>query len=170
VFFATKMFYLQNTPIRITFYVRPTFTSKFSAAISANFVFHCNIKLDTGYLELSLFLFCSLMVGTNKPLIRIHTIVQKLTGDITDEGLLFQFERARAEISRFNCANIIVLAGNHDYRCTGNLLFRRFFPSSKRIYDFNDSVEVLTVGTARPDLDKGEVGHRQNLWMERNMS
>ena len=142
MFFATKMFYLQNTPIRITFYMRPTFTSKFSAAISTNFVFHCNIKLDTGYLELSLFLFCS-------------SIVQKLTGDIADEGLLFQFKRARAEISRFNRANIIVLSGNRDYRYTGYLLFKRFFPSSIQIYDFNDSVVVLTAGTARADLDEG---------------
>jgi 3',5'-cyclic AMP phosphodiesterase CpdA len=31
-------------------------------------------------------------------------------------------------------------------------------------------VVVLTVGTARPDRDEGEVGHRQNLWMERTMS
>ena len=93
-----------------------------------------------------------------------------ITGDITDEGLLFQFKRARAEISKFNCSNIIVLTGNHDYRYTGYLLFKRFFPRSKQIYEFNDSVVVLTVGTARPDLDEGEVGHRQNLWMERNMS
>lgn len=36
--------------------------------------------------------------------------------------------------------------------------------------EFNDSVVVLTVGTARPDRDEGEVGYRQNLWMERTMS
>jgi predicted MPP superfamily phosphohydrolase len=78
-----------------------------------------------------------------------------ITGDITDEGLLFQFKRARAEISRFNRANIIVLSGNRDYRYTGYLLFKRFFPSSIQIYDFNDSVVVLTAGTARADLDEG---------------
>jgi Icc protein len=25
---------------------------------------------------------------------------------------------------------------------------------------------ILTLGTARPDRDEGEVGHRQNVWME----
>jgi 3',5'-cyclic AMP phosphodiesterase CpdA len=29
---------------------------------------------------------------------------------------------------------------------------------------------VLTLGTARPDRDEGEVGHRQNLWMEKTLA
>jgi Icc protein len=42
-----------------------------------------------------------------------------ITGDLTDEGLLFQFEYVHAQIKKFTCSNIIVLAGNHDYRHTG---------------------------------------------------
>ncbi len=48
-------------------------------------------------------------------------------------------------------------------------MFKKFFPSSKQIYEFDDVV-VLTVGTARPDRDEGEVGHRQNLWIEETLS
>jgi 3',5'-cyclic AMP phosphodiesterase CpdA len=48
-------------------------------------------------------------------------------------------------------------------------LFKKFFPSSKQIYEFDDVV-VLIVGTARPDRDEGEVGHRQNLWIEETLS
>ncbi len=70
---------------------------------------------------------------------------------------------------KFNCSNLIVFPGNHDYRHTGYLLFKKFFPSSKQIYEFDDVV-VLTVGTARPDRDEGEVGHRQNLWIEETLS
>jgi 3',5'-cyclic AMP phosphodiesterase CpdA len=29
---------------------------------------------------------------------------------------------------------------------------------------------ILTLGTARPDRDEGEVGHRQNLWMGNTLS
>src|SRR2546423_15472484 len=90
-----------------------------------------------------------------------------ITGDLTDEGLLYQFERARAELSRFNCSNIIVLAGNHDYRHTGYLLLKKLFPSPKEIYELDDGVVLLTISTARPDRDEGEVGYRQNLWMEK---
>ncbi len=88
-----------------------------------------------------------------------------ITGDLTDDGILPQFEKARKEISRLNCKNIIVLAGNHDYRHTGYLLFKKFFPS-KSVYDFDDVV-IVTLGTARPDRDEGEVGYRQNQWMEK---
>jgi 3',5'-cyclic AMP phosphodiesterase CpdA len=91
-----------------------------------------------------------------------------ITGDLTDDGLLFQFERARLEIQKFQCLNKIILAGNHDYRHTGYLLFKKFFPS-KQVYEFDDAL-ILTLGTARPDRDEGEVGYRQNLWMEKTLS
>ena len=60
-----------------------------------------------------------------------------ISGDLTDDGLLFQFEQARKEIDRFNCPNLIVFPGNHDYRHTGYLLFKKFFPFTKQIYEFD---------------------------------
>jgi Icc protein len=90
-----------------------------------------------------------------------------VSGDLTDDGLIFQFQQAKHEIDKFNCPNLIVFPGNHDYRHTGYLLFKKFF-SSRQVYEFDDIV-VLTVGTARPDRDEGEVGHRQNLWMEESL-
>ncbi|HJT47638.1 MAG TPA: metallophosphoesterase [Nitrososphaeraceae archaeon] len=90
-----------------------------------------------------------------------------VSGDLTDDGLIFQFQQAKREIERFKSANLIVFPGNHDYRHTGYLLFKKFF-GSRQVYEFEDVV-VLTVGTARPDRDEGEVGHRQNLWMEESL-
>jgi len=87
-----------------------------------------------------------------------------ITGDLTDDGLLFQFERAQFEINKLECPNKIVLAGNHDYRHTGYLVFKKFFPS-KQVYELEDEVIIMTLGTARPDRDDGEVGYRQNKWM-----
>ena len=92
-----------------------------------------------------------------------------ISGDLTDDGLLFQFEQARKEINRFNCPNLIVFPGNHDYRHTGYLLFKKFFPFTKQIYEFDDNIVVVTLGTARPDRDEGEVGHRQSIWMEETL-
>jgi 3',5'-cyclic-AMP phosphodiesterase len=92
-----------------------------------------------------------------------------ITGDLTDDGLLFQFQRARAEVNKFHCSNVIVLPGNHDFRHTGHLLFNKFFPSPKQIYEF-DNVIVLTITTARPDRDEGEVGYLQRSWMEKNVN
>jgi 3',5'-cyclic-AMP phosphodiesterase len=42
-----------------------------------------------------------------------------VTGDLTDDGLLIQFEKIRKELERFSCPNMIMVAGNHDYRHTG---------------------------------------------------
>jgi 3',5'-cyclic AMP phosphodiesterase CpdA len=41
--------------------------------------------------------------------------------------------------------------------------------SSSNVYDFEDTV-IITLATARPDRDEGEVGHRQNLWLEKILS
>jgi 3',5'-cyclic-AMP phosphodiesterase len=99
-----------------------------------------------------------------------------ITGDLTDEGLVSQFERASVEIKRLTdaCPNVIILPGNHDYRHTGYLLFKKFFPSPSSsypsdVYRFNSTL-IATLATARPDRDEGEVGHRQNLWLEKILS
>jgi 3',5'-cyclic AMP phosphodiesterase CpdA len=87
-----------------------------------------------------------------------------VTGDLTDEGLLPQFELARKELARLNCKNLIIMPGNHDYRHTGYLLYKKFFPG-RQINDMDDVV-VVTLNTARPDRDEGEVGYRQLSWMQ----
>jgi 3',5'-cyclic-AMP phosphodiesterase len=88
-----------------------------------------------------------------------------ITGDLTDDGLLVQFEKANEEIDKLNCQNKIIIPGNHDYRHTGYLLFKKFFPFKTPIYEMENAI-ILTLSTARPDRDEGEVGHRQNQWME----
>ena len=91
-----------------------------------------------------------------------------ITGDLTENGMLSEYERAKEHIKKLKCKNIIVLSGNHDYRNTGYLLYKKFFPS-KSLYEFDDSV-LVTLGTARPDRDEGEVGYRQNVWLLRTLS
>ncbi len=91
-----------------------------------------------------------------------------ITGDLTENGMLSEYERAKEHIKKLKTKNVIVLSGNHDYRNTGYLVFKKFFPS-KSLYEFNDSV-LVTLGTARPDRDEGEVGYRQNLWLYRTLS
>lgn len=91
-----------------------------------------------------------------------------VTGDLTENGILDEFERVKEYLKKIKNKNIIVLSGNHDYRNTGYLLFKKYFPS-KTIHEFDDAV-IITLGTARPDRDEGEVGYRQNLWLARTLS
>ncbi|MGE0243114.1 MAG: metallophosphoesterase [Nitrososphaeraceae archaeon] len=92
-----------------------------------------------------------------------------ITGDLTDDGLLVQFEKAYEEIDKLNCQNKIIIPGNHDYRHTGYLLFKKFFPFKTPIYEMDNAI-IVTLSTARPDRDEGEVGHRQNQWMEKTLT
>ena len=91
-----------------------------------------------------------------------------ITGDLTNEGLKEQYEKCKALISKINVDNIIAISGNHDYRNTGYLHFKKYFPF-QTINELSDDVILVTLGTARPDRDDGEVGYRQTLWLERTM-
>lgn len=90
-----------------------------------------------------------------------------VTGDLTENGLISEFEMAAKELKRLKAGKVIYLSGNHDYRSTGYLLFREFFPF-EQITQTSDAV-IIVLSSARPDRDDGEVGHRQNLWLERTL-
>ena len=91
-----------------------------------------------------------------------------VTGDVTNEGLMKEYEKCKSLLTKFNTKRIITISGNHDYRNTGYLLFKKFFPF-QTINELDDDVVLVTLGTARPDRNEGEVGYRQNLWLERTM-
>ena len=91
-----------------------------------------------------------------------------ITGDLTNEGLVKEYEKARSLVSRFDAGKIIPISGNHDYRNTGYLLFKKYFPFQS-VNELGDDIVLITVGTARPDRNDGEVGYRQNLWIERTL-
>ncbi len=87
-----------------------------------------------------------------------------VTGDLTENGLLSQYERAAEIMKQFTCRSRVYTSGNHDYRNTGYLLFRQFFPS-KPVFRSRD-LFLATLGTARPERNDGEAGHRQIMWLE----
>ncbi len=87
-----------------------------------------------------------------------------VTGDLTENGLLSQYERAAELMKQFACKSRVYTSGNHDYRNTGYLLFREFFPS-KQVFRSRE-LFLATLGTARPERNDGEAGHRQIVWLE----
>ena len=91
-----------------------------------------------------------------------------ITGDLTNEGLVKEYEKCKELISKFNTKKIITISGNHDYRNTGYLHFKKYFPF-ETINELSKDVVIVTVGTSRPDRNEGEIGYRQNLWLERTM-
>lgn len=91
-----------------------------------------------------------------------------ITGDLTNEGLVKEYEACKKAVSEFTCKKILTIGGNHDYRNTGYLHFKKYFPFDS-VNELGDDVVVVMLGTSRPDRNEGEVGYRQNLWLERTM-
>ena len=90
-----------------------------------------------------------------------------VTGDLTEDGLISEFETASKELKKLKAEKLIYLSGNHDYRSTGYLLFKEFF-SFLQVTETDDTI-IIVLSSARPDRDDGEVGHRQNIWLERTL-
>ena len=90
-----------------------------------------------------------------------------VTGDLTENGILSEFKQAARELNRLKAKKIIYVSGNHDYRATGYLLFKRFFPFNQ-ITEIDNTI-IIVLSSARPDRDDGEVGNRQNLWLENTL-
>jgi len=91
-----------------------------------------------------------------------------ITGDLTNEGLVGEYEKCKDLVSKLDVEKIIAISGNHDYRNTGYLVFKKYFPF-QTINELSDDVVLVTLGTSRPDRNEGEVGYRQTLWLERTM-
>jgi 3',5'-cyclic AMP phosphodiesterase CpdA len=87
-----------------------------------------------------------------------------VTGDLTEEGLLEEFQEAQNYLQRIKCKNLIVGSGNHDARNTGYRLFPRFFGKPWSITEMGEAVLIM-LDSSRPDQDGGEVGYRQRLWL-----
>jgi 3',5'-cyclic AMP phosphodiesterase CpdA len=98
---------------------------------------------------------------------RLDPDVVVVSGDMTENGLLAQYRLARKSVDLIECRRKIFCSGNHDYRSTGYLLFRKFFPT-KPVTRLDGCVFAV-VSTARPERNAGEVGHRQVLWLERKL-
>jgi len=90
-----------------------------------------------------------------------------VTGDLTENGLISEFKTAEEELKQLKAGKVIYVSGNHDYRSTGYLLFKEFFPF-QQVTEIDEAVIVI-LSSARPDRDDGEVGNRQNLWLERTL-
>ncbi|MHB8780486.1 MAG: metallophosphoesterase family protein, partial [Candidatus Geothermincolia bacterium] len=89
-------------------------------------------------------------------------------GDLTERGYLDQFEEAKAYLDRIECAQRIVIPGNHDERNVGYEPFEELFGPRYSTETFThragpDSgvprlVKVVSVDSNKPDLNEGEVG------------
>jgi len=88
-----------------------------------------------------------------------------ITGDLTDDGYMHEYEIAREYIEKMEGRKIIV-PGNHDARNKGYEIFEDVFGTRYPFYE-NDEVIILGIDSSEPDIDDGHIG-RENYPNIRN--
>ncbi len=91
-----------------------------------------------------------------------------VTGDLTEDGTLDEYQMAKRYLEQLHCERLVVGSGNHDSRTTGYLLFPRFFGEPSSVTRIQD-VQLIMLNTSRPDRDVGEMGYNQGLWMRNHL-
>lgn len=90
-----------------------------------------------------------------------------ISGDITWEGILPEYELAKERIQGFEGLTMLV-PGNHDARHLGYQLFREFFG---RLEFYKEMADLGIVGldSSEPDGDEGHIGRDKYKWIEENL-
>jgi len=91
-----------------------------------------------------------------------------VTGDLTEEGLVAEFQEAKRYLDQLKCKRLVVGSGNHDSRTTGYLLFPKFFGEPFSATQLEDTLIVM-LNSSRPDRHDGEIGYNQGLWMKQQL-
>lgn len=96
-----------------------------------------------------------------KPDVIVHT------GDITDSGVLPEYEFALKKIDMLD-SKIILAPGNHDERNYGNSLFREMMGPLDSKKEIADSIFFI-MNSPEPDRDDGRLGRRRQNYLEKNL-
>ncbi len=79
-----------------------------------------------------------------------------VSGDLTTDGLLSEYELAAKKTNEISC-EIFVVPGNHDERNLGFKLFPEFFGETDFIHTLKD-VTLIGLASSEPDKDDGRLG------------
>ncbi|AFL96137.1 metallophosphoesterase 4 [Thermococcus cleftensis] len=89
------------------------------------------------------------------------------TGDVTNNGLREEYERASYELRKIR-KPLVVVPGNHDVRNVGYALFERFIGPLNGVFEFEGGV-VVWVDSTIPDLSDGRVGGHKFRWLKEKL-
>ncbi|UCH71980.1 MAG: metallophosphoesterase [Thermoplasmatales archaeon] len=87
-----------------------------------------------------------------------------ISGDLTTEGLLTEYEFAREKLKQIKGKNVVV-PGNHDERNLGFKLFPEFFGDPDFIHSYDD-FNLVGLASSEPDKDDGRLGRGRHKLIE----
>jgi 3',5'-cyclic AMP phosphodiesterase CpdA len=87
-----------------------------------------------------------------------------ISGDLTTEGLLSEYEIAKEKLKQIN-GKLVIVPGNHDERNLGFQLFPEFFGDTDFIHDYDD-INLVGLASSEPDRDDGRLGRGRHKLIE----
>jgi 3',5'-cyclic AMP phosphodiesterase CpdA len=90
-----------------------------------------------------------------------------ISGDITTEGLLTEYELAKKKLMNIK-DKITVVSGNHDERNLGYKLFPEFFGEQNFIDQYNELC-LIGLSSSEPDRDDGRLGRERHNLIEKGI-
>ncbi len=91
-----------------------------------------------------------------------------VSGDLTTDGYSHQYEDAANFINKLKTiTDVHVIPGNHDARNVGLIHFNRLIGERKFTeIDKNGGFAIIGLDSSQPDLNDGQIGTDQLLWLE----
>jgi 3',5'-cyclic AMP phosphodiesterase CpdA len=80
-----------------------------------------------------------------------------ITGDLTMDGYVHEYEMVGDFLGKFNVENTLIVPGNHDARNEGYKIFEEIFDTRYPYLEIEELV-LLGVDSSEPDVDDGHVG------------
>jgi Icc protein len=87
-----------------------------------------------------------------------------ISGDLTTDGLLSEYDLAKEKIKEIK-NEILVVPGNHDERNLGFKLFREVFGETDFIYNY-DNLNLVALASSEPDREDGRLGRGRHERIE----
>src|SRR4051812_12962734 len=91
-----------------------------------------------------------------------HVVV--VSGDLTGEGFVQEYELAAEYLAQIECPNIVVIPGNHDSRNVGYLHFEDLIGPRNEVLHTGD-ISIVAIDSSEPDLNHGRVGRGRYEWI-----
>ena len=92
-----------------------------------------------------------------------------ITGDLTDDGYVYEYEEALKYINKIDCKNKLIVPGNHDARNCGYKIFEEFFGNRQRSFNINN-ITIVGVDSSIPDIDDGHIGRETYKYIEESFN
>jgi len=92
-----------------------------------------------------------------------------VTGDLTDDGYSYEYERALSYLDQLEASHKVVVPGNHDARNVGYVNFEAIFGTRFPVFQ-NGELTLVGIDSSDPDIDDGRIGRGSYEFMQKKFN